>query len=111
MATSRFHQATGSSAIASTLAPKVPWQLESIRIHLSAAGTAGSLTATLDHSAGSAYDAVVYTKDLTSITSHVWHCERPMEFDKDTELDLAWVNGSSRTYGLEVVWKALGAKE
>ena len=107
MANTRFHRATGGVAIASTLAPGVAGQLESIRIHLSAAGAAGDLTATLDHGTGAAYDTVLLTQDMTAVTDYVWHTERPMEFDADTELDFAWANASTRTYGLEVIWKAI----
>ncbi|MBT7082097.1 MAG: hypothetical protein HN929_11660 [Chloroflexi bacterium] len=107
MANTRFHRATGGVAIASTLAPGVAWQLESVRVHLSAAGAGGDLTATLDHSVGAAYDTVLLTQDMTAVTDYVWHTERPMEFDADTELDFAWANASTRTYGLEVIWKAI----
>ena len=102
----QFHRATGALAIASTLAPGTAWQFESIRIHLSAAGGAGDLTATLDHGAGAAYDLVILTQDMTAVTDFVWHCERPMEFEKDDELDIAWANANVRTYGLEIIWKA-----
>lgn len=107
MATTRFHRVTGAAAIASTLVPGVAWQLEEIRVHLSAAGGAGDLTATLDHSVGAAYDTVILTQDMTSLTDYVWHCERPMEFDADTELDIAWANANTRTYGLEVIFKGI----
>ena len=107
MATTLFHRATGSSAIASTLAPGCAWQLEEIRIHLSAVGGAGDFTATLDHGTGTAYDILVYTIDLTALTDHIWHCERPMEFDALTEIDFAWANASGRTYGLEVIFKGI----
>jgi len=108
MGTARFHRATGAVAISSTLAPGVPWQLESISIHLSAAGGAGTLTATLDHGSGSTYDLLVMSKDMTAVIDYIWHCERPMEFDKNTELDFAWANAGGKTYGLEVTWKGLG---
>jgi hypothetical protein len=107
MANTRFHRATGAVAIASTLAPGVAWQLESVRVHLSAAGGAGDLTATLDHGTGAAYDVVLLTQDMTTTTDYVWHTERPMEFDADTELDFAWANANVRTYGLEVIWKRI----
>ena len=107
MATTRFHRATGAVAIASTLAPGVAWQLESIRVHLSAAGGAGDLTATLDHGAGAPYDVVILTQDMTALTDYVWNMERPMELGADDELDIAWANGSTRTYGLEIIWKAI----
>jgi len=107
MATTRTHRATGAVAIASTLAPGIPWQLEEIRVHLSAVGAAGDLTGTLDHGAGTAYDLVILTQDMTAVTDFIWHCERPMEFGADVELDIAWANASTRTYGLEIVWKSI----
>ena len=102
-----YHRATGAAAIAETLAPGVAWQLEGISVHLSAAGGAGDLTATVDHSVGSAYDLVVLTQDMTSTTDYIWHLERPLEFDADTELDIAWANAGAKTYGLEIIWKAI----
>ena len=107
MATTRFHRATGGVAIASTLAPGTAWQLESIRVHLSAVGGAGDLTATLDHGTHAVYDVVIATQDMTAVTDYVWHCERPMEFDADTELDIAYANANTRTYGLEIIWKSI----
>uniref|UniRef100_A0A6H1ZCT0 Uncharacterized protein n=1 Tax=viral metagenome TaxID=1070528 RepID=A0A6H1ZCT0_9ZZZZ len=107
MSNTRTHKATGAIAIASTLAPGIQWQLEEIRVHLSAVGAAGDLTATLDHGAGTAYDLVILTQDMAAVTDFIWHCERPMEFGADDELDIAWANASTRTYGLEIVWKSI----
>ena len=107
MANTRFHRETGAVAIASTLAPGVAWQLESVRIHLSAAGGAGNFTATLDHGTGAAYDLVILTQDMTTVTNYIWTAERPLEFNADTEIDFAWANANTRTYGLEVIWKAI----
>ena len=99
-------KATGAAAIASTLAPGTAWQLEGIKVHLSAAGGAGDLTATIDHGTGAEYDIVILRKDMTSVVDYVWKLERPMEFGEDDELDLAWANAGAKTYGLEVIWKA-----
>ena len=110
MANTRFHRATGSAAIASTLAPDGAWQLESIRIHLDAAGGAAgdvNFTATLDHQAGAPYDVVLLTVDMTTVADYIWHTERPMEFDKGTELDFVYANAGGATYGLEVIFKGI----
>lgn len=101
----QYHEATGAVAIASTLVPGIAWQLESIRVHLSAAGGAGDLTATINHHAGSAFDIVILTQDMTSVVDLVWQPDRPMEYSKKDQLVIAWANGSSRTYGLEIAWK------
>ena len=97
--------ATGAAAIASTLAPGQAWQLLGIRVHLSAAGGAGSLTATIDNGAGAAYDYVILTQDMTAVTDLIWSPERPMEFGPTDELDIAWPNAGTKTYGLEIIYK------
>ncbi len=107
MATTRVHRATGAIAIDSTLAPGTAWQLEEIRIHLSAVGGAGDLTATLEHRIGAAFDLVLLTQDMTAVTDFIWHLERPMEFGPDDKLDFAWANINTRTYGLEVIFKGI----
>jgi len=102
------HRATATSgAIASTLAPGVAWQLEEIRVHLDAAGGAGDLTATIDHSAGATYDIVVLTQDMTAVTDLIYKPSRPMEFLAGDELDIAWANASDNDYGLEIVFKGI----
>lgn len=107
MATTRIQKATGSAAIATTLAPGVPWQLESIRVHLSAAGGAGDLTATIDNGTNAAYDVLLLTQDMTAVTDLVWTPTRPLEFFAGDELDIAWANAGTKTYGLEIVFKTL----
>jgi len=105
MATTRTQRATGAAAIAETLAPGTAWQLEGIRVHLSAAGGAGDLTATINHSTGPEYDINLLTQDMTSVVDLVWSPERPMEFLAEDELDIAWANSGTKTYGIEVVFK------
>ena len=101
----QYVNVTGALAVACTLSPSTAWQFESIRIHLSAAGGAGDLTATIDHHLGPAYDFNPLTQDMTSETDVIYSPERPMEFRKGDRLVIAWANGNSRTYGLEIVWK------
>lgn len=106
MSATKIVRATGAAAIATTCAPGVPWQLESVRVHLSAAGGAGSLTVTVDNGAGAAYDVLLLTQDMTAVTSLVWIPARPIEFFADDEVDVAYTNANTRTYGLEIVYKA-----
>ena len=102
-----YTRATGAVAIATTIAPGAPWPLEEIRVHLSAAGASGNLTATVDHAAGSAYDINILTQDMTSVTDLVWSPDSPMKFQSGDELDIAWANAGTKTYGLEVVWRLI----
>jgi len=102
---SQYKNVAGAIAVAINLSPSTDWQLESVRVHLSAAGTAGDLTATIDHNLGAEYDFVPLTQDMTSVTDLVWSPERPMEFRKGDKLDIVWANASTRTYGIEIVYK------
>jgi hypothetical protein len=99
--------ATGSGNIATTVAPAVPWVLLEVRLHLSAAGGANNFTATMDAGAGAAYDCVLLTQDMTSAVNVHWQPDRPIVFSKTDELDFAWTNSNSRTYGLEIVYGTL----
>lgn len=99
--------ATGSAAINTTVTPGVAARLEQLTLHLSAAGGAGNLTVTLDNGTGAAYDAVLLTQDMTSVTDLLWVPQKPILLKATDALVIAWANASSRTYGLEVWWSAL----
>jgi len=100
----RFSRATGAAAIAFTLAPNIGFSLKEIRIHLSAAGGAGDLTATINSAAGPAYDVVLINQDMTAVTDIILQPAQPHEFEAGDELLIAWANANTRTYGIEVVW-------
>ena len=72
-----------------------------------AAGGAGDLTATINHGTNAVYDIVLLTQDMTAVTDLVWSPERPMEFLPGDELDIAWANANTRTYGLEIIYKGI----
>jgi hypothetical protein len=101
------HRATGAAAISTSLAPGRAFQLLEIRVHLSAAGGAGNFTATVDANAGAAYDITLLTQDMTSVTNLVWTPDCPLHFDSGDEIDFAWANVGTKTYGLEVKFNPL----
>jgi hypothetical protein len=102
---SDISRATGSGAIAKTIAPGVQWQLEEVRLHLSGAGGAENFTITIDAGAGAAYDTVLLTEDMTTVTDLVWKPEDgPILLAANDEVDIAFTNTATRTYGLEVVY-------
>ena len=103
----RILKVPGSAAIATTLAPGESFQLVAVMCHLSAAGAAGNMTITLDAIAGAAYDAVIVSQDMTDVTSYVNVFEIPIQFDAGDELDIAWANGSTRDYGLTIIYDLL----
>lgn len=100
--------ATGAAAIASTLAPGVAFRLLAIRLHFSAAPTsAGSLTATLDAEDGAAYDHVLINQSMVSVTDKQWIFGEGYEFEDSDEIDVAYTNPDSRTYGLQYVYERI----
>lgn len=105
--TIRRHQATGAAAISETISPACPFQLEFLKCHLSAAGGAGDLTVSIDAAAGSAYDIVLKTQDMTAVTDLVWSPERPLCFENGDKILVAWANAGTKTYGLEVGWRGI----
>lgn len=97
--------ATGSGNIAESVDPGKAFYLVEVRLHLSAAGAANDLTVTLDALAGAGYDVVLLTQDMTTVTDLVWRPDQPAQFVNGDKIVIAWTNGSSRTYGLEVIWR------
>ena len=96
---------TGAVALSDTINPDKAFQLEEVRIHLSAAGGAGNLTVKLDANAGAAYDAVLLTQDMTLVTDLLWQPEKPIPCDKGDKIVIAWDNTNGRTYGLETKFR------
>lgn len=106
-----FETFTGALAIAATIAPGEPFQLLGIELHLSAAPTtAEDLTVTKDAGAGANYDTELYSNDLSSgsVVSLVKYFDIPIKcYHKDDEIDIAYANTDTRTYGLTVYWRTL----
>ena len=102
---------TGSAAIAVSLAPNQPFQLLGFELHLSAAGsTSQNFTLTKDSGVGSAYDTVLYSRDLSSgsVVDLVYYFDIPIKcYHRDDEIDFAWTNTQVRTYGLTIYWRRL----
>lgn len=96
--------ATGNGDISKSVSSEIAWQLEQVTLHLSAAGGANNLTATINKGAGAAYDTVLVTQDMTLVTDFVYVPDKPILMQSGDTLDIAWTNGSSRTYGLEVTY-------
>lgn len=104
----RVFRATGAAAISETLAPTTAFQIEEIRLHLSAAGaTPENLTVTLDSDAAAAYDARFLTQDMNAIQDVVWQPTRPLVFSNGDEIDIAYANTDTRTWGLEIYWSPI----
>ena len=103
-----FVRATGSAAMSLTLGTPVSgktWKLKDLRITLSAAGSSGSLTVTIDSSVTAAYDHLILTQDMTSVTDLRFDTETII--DADDEVDIVWANTAAITYAIEALTEAI----
>lgn len=98
---------TGAAAIATSLT--VPsgatYQLISVSCKFSAApATSESLTITLDANAGAAYDTLLYTVNpsATAMTTMLWQPDEPLFLEGGDQIDVAFTNTDTRTYGLQI---------
>ena len=105
----QIYRATGATAMAETLAPGVPYELMEFRVHLSAAATQETFTARLDGGTTAAvYDYLIDSQAMNTIVDHGWKGDDvPRVFDADDEIDFAWTNTDTRTWGLEVILRIL----
>ena len=107
MIANKVHRATGTAAIASTLAPGRQIELVCVKLHLSAAGGAAeNFTVTIDSATNAVYDVVLFSQDMTTVSDVVWVPDRPIPIMSD-EIDFAYTNSNARTYGLEVSFKVI----
>jgi len=106
---SRTHRASASSStIATTLAPGYPFKLYSVRVHLAAGGAAGALTTTVDAGAGAKFDIQLDTNSMSAATSYTKDFDPPVIFTHhNDQVDIAYANGSSAAYGVEVVYRLI----
>jgi hypothetical protein len=99
--------ATGTGAIAVSYSPNSRFWLESITMHLSAAGmTTEDFTVTLNANDGAAYDAVLLRRDLSvgSVVDLLWQpAGGPLLCEAGDAIVVAWPNTEARTYGLRIV--------
>ena len=103
----KVHRATGAVAIDSTLAPGRQIELVCVKLHLSAAGGAAEdFTVTIDSASAAVYDVVLFSQDMTSVADIVWVPDRPIPVLSD-EIDFAYANSNTRTYGLEVNYRTI----
>ena len=109
----RFHRETGAAGtdIDVTFSPGIPFQLEEIRIHLSADGVGNTLTATLESDASTAageYDVVILSQAMAGVTDVVYQPDRPQQFGRDDDLAIAWTRGADVVWGVEIVYNQTG---
>ncbi|MFA7287305.1 MAG: hypothetical protein WC055_00350 [Melioribacteraceae bacterium] len=97
-------ETAASGAISLTVDPGIPFRLIAIKVHLSAVGGAGNLTATTDSIIGATYDAVLTLQDMTAVTDYIYVPDNPIPFVDGDKVVIAWANASNVTYGIEAFW-------
>ena len=105
-------RATGAVAVATSIKPPsgTAFQLYGFYLNLSSAPTTSeNFTVTLDSGGGAAYDTNIYTRDLTvgSVTDVVKMFDEPIICTGGDEIDFAWANTDTRTYGLTIIWRRM----
>lgn len=82
---------------------KVACELSEFRIHLSAAPTtAENFVITVDDARGSAYDTVILTKPMATLTDYVWIPDKPIRFNINDLLVCTYTNTDTKTLGIEM---------
>jgi hypothetical protein len=100
----KVSRATGAAAIAFELSRDTNWMVYEVRVHLNAAATQDTLTIRIDSSANAVYDAVLYSQDMSGHADFVWRPTRPIFLQANDQLEVAWTNTDTRTYGVEVIY-------
>ena len=101
-----FTTATGAAGLAETLAPANTIVFYGFKLHLDiAGGLAEAFTVTSDAIAGAVYDTLIYSQDMNAVTDIVEMFDTPIPFYIGDELDFAWTNTNTRTWGLEIIYR------
>ena len=104
------HTATGSAAIAEAVTSIAPFRLLRIEVKFSSApSTSQNFTVTLDAGDDSEYDALIDSVDpsVGSQTTLIFKYGKGYEYEADDEIDIAWTNTDTRTYGLRVIYELI----
>jgi hypothetical protein len=98
---------TGAGALATALSPKTPFRLLSVLLHLDAAATQDTFTLAVDAGRGVAYDTLLYSKAMVGVQVVVVPCGEGYDFLQDDEIDGAFANNDTKTYGLTYVYQTV----
>ena len=102
--------ATGIGAISLRFAPAAAFWLESVTLHLNAAGTTPeNFNIWLDANDGAPDDTVLMAQDLSvgSITSLLWQPDSPLLCETGDAIVVTWPNSEGRIYGVRIVTRTV----
>jgi len=96
-------KATGSGAMSETITVEEHTKIKSITLHLSSVGaTAEDFVVAIDSDTGTAYDAVLLSQDMDTVTDFFSNTE--INLAAGSDLDFTYANTDASTWGLEVVF-------
>lgn len=99
---------TGATALAQALAPKTPFKLLSALLHLNTAATQETFTIKVDAGrAANVYDTLLLSQAMSGIQDVVRTWEDGLDLKEDDEVDSAWTNTDTATYGLTVSFQTV----
>jgi len=99
-------QNSGQAPIAYTFSSPVPYELVSVRVHLSAAGgTAENFTIDVDSDAGTKYNVRMFTHDMEEVQDLFWSPDKDISCESGDRLVFTYANTNTRNFGLEIVYR------
>lgn len=100
-------RATGTGAMSQTLTADENLVILSMALHLSAAGGASeNFVAKVDADAGAAYDVVLLSEDMNTVTDI--YDNEPRYIAAGDDIDFTYTNTNGRTWGLTVQYAKVG---
>ena len=103
-----YEYGTGAAALAETIAPGRPFELLRIEIHLNAVATQDTFTVTLDAGrVASVYDTLILSHAMVGVTDIIATFGEGHTYMSDDEIDFAFTNTDTKTYGLTVVYRGV----
>jgi len=102
----RFY--TGNTALSTALSPKTPFRLLGAQLHLNAAATQQTFTITCDAGrVANLYDTKLYSKALAGVQDIVLTFGEGYDFKVEDEIDCAWTNTDTKTFGLTLTYQTV----
>ena len=102
--------ATGIGAISLRHTPAAAFWLESVTLHLNAAGTTSeNFSIWLDANDGTPYDTVLLAQDLSagSVVNLLWQPDNPLACEPGDAIVVTWPNSEGRIYGVRIVTRTV----
>ncbi len=86
-----------------------PWEFLGLEVTLNAAAATASenLTVTIDAARGSAWDNLIYSKDMNGHKDINYMFDEPRLCASGDKIDVAWANANANTWGIKLFTRAL----